>query len=437
MKTNTLKKENLVFAMMEGYNFIIPDIKWQLDKNNCVYPHKVADRMPESMRVGYLNTLAYFSSEYSAGYIKNINHIFSQWLRMMDFETIDAKAVNQFNVSLGQEKNYQLNSIKKFLTKWKNLGYVGVENSALIMLEKIRIKPNSTGEAVKRRDPNCGPLTEEDLKLILKSISKLLKEDKIPLFIYCYIILLATTGRRPLQLTSLKAKDLIRTREGCFLNIPKVKQRKDFRSEFSMMRIDDTLYEKLIILIDQNQELIEASVNMNIGHLKNELPVFIDTKKSLLINPNQSLDTIMATDFLHMKNSFISNKINTLTTRFDIGTSSNNGHIRLNARRFRYTLGTRLAKEGASVEVIAKALDHKSMNSAGIYIKNSSDNIHDIDMRLNSFLEPLSKIFLGEDSTKNKKAFTEYVLGSFGLTDCKNENIECFTCKNFKKWSSQ
>ena len=392
--------------------------------------------MPESMRVGYLNTLAYFSSEYSAGYIKNINHIFSQWLSIMDFETIDAKAINQFNLSLGQEKNYKLNSIKKFLTKWKKLGYEGLDNSSLRMLEKISIKPNLTGEAVKRRDPNYGPLTEDELKIILEAIGKLLKENKIPLYIYCYIILLATTGRRPLQLTSLKAKDVIRTDEECFLNIPKVKQRKEFRSEFSMIKIDDTLYEKLRTLINLNQKLIEDRVNTNISHLKKELPIFIDFKKIESISSIQSLDAFMTTDFLHIKNSCISNKLNNLTAKFNIRSPRTHNPIRINARRFRYTLGSRLAKEGASVEVIAKALDHKSINSAGIYIKNSSDNVHDIDMRINSFFEPLSKIFLGEDSTKNKKTFKDYVLSSFGLTESKNKNIECFTCKNFKAWSS-
>ena len=437
MATCNLRKENLFFATMQGYSFKLSDIKWQLDKETCIFPHKIADKMPESMRIGYLTTLAYFAAEYSAGYTKNINQIFSQWLGMIDLKTIDANAVYQFNVSLGPEKNYNLNSIKKFLTKWKKLGYVGVETSALTMLGKIKIKTNLTGEAVKRRDPNSGPLTEQELKIILESIRKLLKENKIYLFIYCYIILLATTGRRPLQLTSLKAKDLIRTGEGWFLNIPKVKQRKDFRSEFSLVSIHDYLYEKLRTLIDINQKYIEDNINQSVGHIKNELPIFMDDKKSISIQSGQSLDTIMATDFLHMRNSFISKKLSALTTKFNIGLSRNNEHMRLNARRFRYTLGSRLAKEGASVEVIAKALDHKSINSSGIYVKNSPDNVHDIDMKLHSFFEPLSKIFLGGDSTQNKKLFTEYVLNSFGFTDCKHEHIECFTCKNFTAWSSE
>lgn len=436
METCNLRKENLIFATMQGYSFKLSDIKWQLDKETCIFPHKIADKIPKSMRIGYLTTLAYFSAEYSAGYTKNINQIFSQWLGMIDLKTIDANAVYQFNVNLGPEKNYKLNSIKKFLTKWKKLGYVGVETSALTMLEKIKVKNNLTGEAVKRRDPNSGPLTEQELKIILESIRKLLKENKIHLFIYCYIILLATTGRRPLQLTSLKAKDLIRTGEGWFLNIPKVKQRKDFRSEFSLVSIDDCLYEKLTTLVDVNQKHIEDNINQGIGHIKNELPIFMDSKKSISIQSGQSLDTIMATDFLHMKNSFISKELDKITTKFNIQSSRTHNPIRLNARRFRYTLGSRLAKEGASVEVIAKALDHKSINSSGIYVKNSPENVHDIDMKLHSFFEPLSKIFLGGDSTQNKKLFTKYVLNSFGFTDCKREHIECFTCKNFRAWSS-
>lgn len=87
--------------------------------------------------------------------------------------------------------------------------------------------------------------------------------------------------------------------------------------------------------------------------------------------------------------------------------------------------------------MIAKALDHKSINSSGIYVKNSPDNVHDIDMKLHSFFEPLSEIFLGVDSTQNKKLFTEYVLNSFGFANFNHEHIECFTCKNFRAWSPE
>lgn len=91
-----------------------------------------------------------------------------------------------------------------------------VEATALRMLEKIKIIRNQTGEAVKRRDPNKGPLTETELNYILNSVSKFYLQKKIQRFLYCYILLLAITGRRPLQLISLKAKDLIKMRKGIF-----------------------------------------------------------------------------------------------------------------------------------------------------------------------------------------------------------------------------
>jgi hypothetical protein len=112
------------------------------------------------------------------------------------------------------------------------------------MLEKITIKPNLTGEAVKRRDPNSGPLTEEELKIILESIRKLLKEDKIPLFI---LLRYSISNNRKEAITAnfVESERSHQNGRGLFSNIPKVKQRKNFRSEFSMMRIDDSLYENL------------------------------------------------------------------------------------------------------------------------------------------------------------------------------------------------
>jgi integrase len=119
------------------------------------------------------------------------------------------------NVYLGSARNYKLNIVKAFITKWKKLNYP-VEATALRMLEKIKIIPNQTGEAVKRRDPNKGPLTETELNNIINAVRKFYHEKKIQCFLYCYILLLAITGRRPLQLISLKAKDLIKNEKGYF-----------------------------------------------------------------------------------------------------------------------------------------------------------------------------------------------------------------------------
>lgn len=436
MKIKSFQNEIIIHPKMLGYGFRLSDEKWQLDKETCIYPHKVANKMPITMQLSYLKTLAYFASEYSSAHVKKINGIFNRWFEIMTTKTIDDKSIHQLNVHLGSKRNYELSTIKQFIIKWNDLGYCGVDISAIRMIDRIKITPNQTGDAVKRRDPNKGPLTEDEVNSILINSCKLFKDKKIKRSLYCYVNLLVKTGRRPLQLTSLKVKDLIANEQGYFLNIPKVKQRKGFRKEFNMIEVDFTLYELLSSLIDENQAAIEDKIGCCINYLKKELPIFCDLKKIHSLDNIEDFTANLKSDLFHVRNSIISKQLKDLTIDFNI-TSPRTGHqIELNARRFRYTLGTRLADEGAPVEVIAKALDHKSVNSSGIYVKNSPDNIGDIDKKLNSFFEPLSKIFLGEDIERNKNVFIEYVLDSFGLTDDKNDEIKCFTCKNFRPWSS-
>ncbi len=45
-KSNVLKVSKFFFAKMNRYSFKLSDKKWQLDKENCVYPHKVVDILP-------------------------------------------------------------------------------------------------------------------------------------------------------------------------------------------------------------------------------------------------------------------------------------------------------------------------------------------------------------------------------------------------------
>ncbi|EJA9158848.1 site-specific integrase, partial [Escherichia coli] len=54
MENKCIESEQIFFAKMNRYSFKLSDKKWQLDKENCVYPHKVVDRMPTKMKLSYL-----------------------------------------------------------------------------------------------------------------------------------------------------------------------------------------------------------------------------------------------------------------------------------------------------------------------------------------------------------------------------------------------
>ena len=83
-----------------------------------------------------------------------------------------------------------------------------------------------------------------------------------------------------------------------------------------------------------------------------------------------------------------------------MNSSVNFGHI--NARRFRYTLGTKAAEQGFCAAAIAKALDHSSSKSVRSYVHNNANNGAKINAIMNSAMIPIANFFV-EEMTLSKE----------------------------------
>ncbi|HLV97057.1 MAG TPA: hypothetical protein VKT82_00140, partial [Ktedonobacterales bacterium] len=75
--------------------------------------------------------------------------------------------------------------------------------------------------------------------------------------------------------------------------------------------------------------------------------------------------------------------------------SRTSGPLKLNPRRFRYTLATHLAEEGASDVHIAEALDHSSLEYVLTYSKTTTFISEPMERATNPRLMPLVHLFLG------------------------------------------
>ena len=76
--------------------------------------------------------------------------------------------------------------------------------------------------------------------------------------------------------------------------------------------------------------------------------------------------------------------------------------LHINARRFRYTLGTHEQQErGYGEFIIAELLDHSTIKSVGVYVQNHVDNAYKIDKTMGQALTGISCVFRGE--VKKKK----------------------------------
>lgn len=428
-------KADICHARMKGYLFALNDDRWKLSKDIIVYPKNVTQYLHSDLKEGYVKTLAYFAMEYSSGHTKKINQIFTQWGRELGLTVIDKKSILDFKSYLGKNQENRLKIIKNFILKWHELGHFGVEVSSVQLLNKLYIRSAICGDAVKRRNPYCGPFDQREMESILKKIHALNDEGKIRVDIYCFLLLLIYTGRRTQQISSIRIKDIVKVEGNVFINIPKVKQRQNFRSEFSSVEISDFLYEKLTELSQSVLSIVEKQigkkVNENIGR---ELPLFINKKELAFCSEEGMLIAKIESDFLHSKNRGITKRIDNLFRINPVFSARTDKPIKVNPARFRYTLGSELARKGASIQTIAKALDHSSVACSGIYIKNHADNASEIDKRMDVFFEPLSKLFLGVEPETNTNRFIELMRSTFHVAQNESSNAHCKNCRFFESW---
>jgi hypothetical protein len=80
--------------------------------------------------------------------------------------------------------------------------------------------------------------------------------------------------------------------------------------------------------------------------------------------------------------------------------------LRLSPRRFRYTLGTEAAKEGASPAKIAELLDHSDLQNVDVYVEASSYVVDQLGKKFDDAFEPIARRFCGHIvDSRTKPAF--------------------------------
>ncbi len=142
-----------------GYTFIEGNTHWQLDKNTNVAVGKVLDLLNNDAGAGFVATLIFYANNYSAKYTENINERFFYMLRTTGASIVNASVLINYRSSLSSETEWYLGGIKAFLNKWYELGYSGVSEAAIQLLNSWKLKGNIKGDVVKRLDSAQGPLS--------------------------------------------------------------------------------------------------------------------------------------------------------------------------------------------------------------------------------------------------------------------------------------
>jgi integrase len=438
-----------------GYWFNEEDPVWNLDKDNDVYVSKIFEFLPTEAKNGFISTLAHYATTMSGAHTRNIFESFFVMLRDTKPKKINTVALLNWRAELSRDTEWKLGTVRGFLYKWYGLGYPGVEEDVVDLLKGWTIKGNIKGDAVKRLDPNEGPLTDNELLAFNEGVVRAFEREKIKLSELALCLLLSHTGRRPKQITHMKICDLDGTKvnkkgEPMFLiHIPRAKQRGEvFRDSFKTFAMTLELW---TVLAAQKKDVI-ASIERLLGYELQEadratLPLFPDMGAFEDIESVTELRSLLETDNLHLESDQVTATLKMVVTAAGIKSERTGELMELAATRFRYTKGTRAAREGFGKMVIAELLDQTDTQNVDVYTQNVPEHAHALSKAMALQLAPYAQAFQGvlvdrESDAKRGgdlasrikfKGQNTATCGQYGFCGA-NAPIPCYTCQHFQPW---
>jgi len=441
-------------AKARGYSFYIDDDVWVLDKNVSVYLSTFKSNLGSELYTGFIKALAFYASNHSASHTSNIADRFRHMIQTTGSNAITEVSLINYRASLDEKSEWYLGVIRGFLRKWYRLGYVGVSNDVINLLKSWRIRGNRKGDAVKRRDPNAGPLTDIELLAFNEGVITAFEKDLISVTELALCLTMSNTGRRPIQISHLKVVDIAKGQNqkgepSYLINIPRAKQRGKFRETFRAFAISQELW----VILSAQAKYAVASVEEALGFElqdidRQKVPLFPDIEFLSLVKSPSEFRALMVTDKAHIASARITRAIQEVVDATQIKSERTGKTLSINSRRFRYTTGTRASREGFGKLVIAELLDHSDTQNAEVYTKSLPEFVAKLDkavgLQMAQYAQAFSGVLVdderdatrGNDPSSRLRADSGEPIGSCGEHGfcAVNVPIPCYTCIHFQPW---
>ncbi|WP_445373859.1 site-specific integrase [Photorhabdus tasmaniensis] len=443
-----------IFAKAKGYDFVLHETQWKLDKNTTITVGAIHDLLEPETLSGFLNTLSFYAKTLSAAHTENIFVYFLTMIRTTRADHISDIMLINYRSTLDNAHEYRLGTIRGFLRRWYRLGYPGVSKDVLYMLDGWILKGNRKGDAVKRQDPHEGPLTDIELQAFNEGSVRAFELNMISLDELAMSLSVSNTGRRPIQISHLRVVDILcgkneKDEPYYVLNVPRGKQGSGFRASFKPFAITQELWVILSAQAKNAIALVEKGLIFELQQFdRQQIPLFPDLNMVTAIQSSYEFRKLLTSDKLHIAAVEITDTLQFVVEAADIKSERTGELLNINARRFRYTIGTRAAREGFGELVIAELLDHTDTQNAGVYIKNIPEHVKRLDSAVGFQLARYAQAFTGVlvDSEKEARRgddLTSRILtemgqgvgtcGEYGFCGA-NVPIPCYTCIHFQPW---
>jgi hypothetical protein len=455
-EAHAVQGRRTVFATSkDGYRFDPLSDEWRLNKDTLISIEATAG-LAAATRLGFRQTLHRYAEEMSAMHTYNMAMRLKRFMRDTGASEISVPALLNWRSMLGADEQWQLGGLKGFLIAWQDYGFPGVSKEVAQLLGEWRISGNVKGAAVASGCPDSGAYTDLEMAAMLDWANMAVSRGTIRFWDYGYLLSLAMTARRPVQISHLRGKDLVREPNAGVelfrLNMPRAKQRGiKFRGAFRSLAIIEDLYLVLDHLRGQSVARVEAAISTSLGkELAAEVPIFLNDEELADVNSIADVRDLLlgpAPDKLHATTSSLSGALQRCARASTARSERTGEFIRLSATRFRHTRGTKLRREGFGAFVIAELLDHSDIQNVRVYTENTAQEAVVIDQFVGAQLAPFAQACLGrlvqsereairgEDPNSrvaNDRLHGVGTCGSYGF--CASGYRACYTCYHFQPW---
>lgn len=415
------------------------------------------DKFDKKIQEDLILTLVYFAEMKSAFHAVNMAISLKSYIDRTNKNIIDESGLLKYkSIFSAKNEEHRLGTLRVFLKQVYFLEFNAVSSELFKMLNGWRIAGNDKGLAVLSLDPEDGPYSDIEFEAIKLGLDNKYAESVIKLEEYVLAQIFACTGRRPIQIASLKIGDLslntsILDKPVFIISVPKAKVRGGkFRGSFKKVALDDQIGITIKLHIKNLIKSAEIIFERKLSKSQiNSLPLFPDDIKELKNLSNEDFEMLLKSDVVHCKSSKITDELQSVISKLEIISERTGRKLYTNGYRFRYTLGTRAAREGAGVLTIAELLDHSDTQNTGVYVANVPEHATTISLIMNNSLMRYANAFQGEVVLNEKDVLTNIPnaprirnidsksnLGSCGT--CNNCHqfapLACYVCPKFKPW---
>ncbi|MCG7400578.1 site-specific integrase [Caballeronia zhejiangensis] len=360
-----------------------------------------------------------------------------------EIDEIDVDDLLRFGESLNKRQRYQLRRLKEQLILWAGTGAYGLTGDLQRLLPKLATETHEVGAAVRTMDPDAGPLTDLEYDGVVAAMRKGFATGEYQLADYTLMVLALTLGARPLQLASIKVKDMTESKrqDGTsvfILQVTRLKQGQGVRPRtlFRPRKLASGIGE----LVRSQCNAAKAWAIEN-GIAPEESPLFpsLDTKRR-----SAQLSQIGLAG--HYSGKDLGGKLSRLLNKLHVTSHRTGRPLDLFQTRLRRTFGTRAAAEGLSAPVIADLMDHSWVDSSLVYIETRPVMMERIDKAMALKIAPIAQAFAGtlvpRDDVATSKVIhfasqnaLERVGGCGKFAYCGlAAPLACYTCSYFNPW---